>query len=514
MVTKIIPNRDILPELLFVTPGDNTQRQQLLRLSRQGQIKRIYPSVYTSNLRTSVESIVNRNWSAVLSYLAPGAVVSHRSAFDARPEAGVVYYSRAEGTKKPIELPGLTAKGLIGVSKGAILTAKRRGANDIAYGGLYIASQARAFLENLTKDKRLLDRQLPRMEIENRLERILSLRGEYGLNELRDDAREAAQICGLFTEFAELEKIIGALLGTHSSTKLTSTQALARAKGKAYDAQRLTLFETLAGNLRHYPFADIEEPAQTGDARILFAFIESYFSNYIEGTTFTVEEAEDIVFHGKIISRRTADSNDVKGTFDAALRDPFYSQPPQDTDTFIQWIKNANAKVMSARFDKHPGEWKEQANQAGTTLFVMPELVEGTLREAWPFIATLTHPMQRALMAMFLVVEVHPFGDGNGRTARLLMNSFLSAEKQCRIIVPTIYREDYLLPLKALSHHADSSSFIRAMRLCQAWTAELNYSGGLLTLNAQLRQSNAKKEDITENRLLSPLTGLPMRVPE
>lgn len=28
---------------------------------------------------------------------------------------------------------------------------------------------------------------------------------------------------------------------------------------------------------------------------------EAYFSSYIEGTTFTVEEAENIAFHGQII---------------------------------------------------------------------------------------------------------------------------------------------------------------------------------------------------------------------
>jgi len=34
--------------------------------------------------------------------------------------------------------------------------------------------------------------------------------------------------------------------------------------------------------------------------------------------------------------------------------------------------------------------------------------------------------MARALLAMFIVSEVHPFIDGNGRLARLVMNAELS----------------------------------------------------------------------------------------
>jgi hypothetical protein len=44
--------------------------------------------------------------------------------------------------------------------------------------------------------------------------------------------------------------------------------------------------------------ADIPDPAPTGAARKNFAFFEAHFSNCIGGTTFTGEEAENIVFHG------------------------------------------------------------------------------------------------------------------------------------------------------------------------------------------------------------------------
>lgn len=44
--------------------------------------------------------------------------------------------------------------------------------------------------------------------------------------------------------------------------------------------------------------------------------------------------------------------------------------------------------------------------------------------------------LARALMTMFVVTEVHPFTDGNGRTARLAMNAELTASEQSARSVP------------------------------------------------------------------------------
>ena len=44
-----------------------------------------------------------------------------------------------------------------------------------------------------------------------------------------------------------------------------------------------------------------------------------------------------------------------------------------------------------------------------------------------------------------MISEVHPFNDGNGRIARVMMNAELVRADQSRIIVPTVFREDYIL---------------------------------------------------------------------
>src|SRR4029077_6673358 len=230
----------------------------------------------------------------------------------------------------------------------------------------------------------------------------------------------------LQAEFRRLDGLIGALLGSRPSNRLSSAQALAPAQGAPYDSQRLALFEQVATQLRSFPFADIVEPAQRGSEPDMFACVGSHFSNYIEGTTFTVEEAEQIVFEGRVFVERKEDSHDIKATFEAAQRDSFYRFVPRDEQSFLLWLTQVNELVMQARPGKKPGLWKDKLNQAGNTLFTLPELVPETLAPAWPLFSTLTPPIQKALLAMVVVSETHPFSDGNGRTARLLMNCFLS----------------------------------------------------------------------------------------
>jgi Fic family protein len=64
---------------------------------------------------------------------------------------------------------------------------------------------------------------------------------------------------------------------------------------------------------------------------------------------------------------------------------------------------------------------------------------------------------------MFMVTEVHPFLDRNGRIACVLMNAELSSKGFSKIIIPTVYREDYMGALKKLTKQRDADSYIRMM---------------------------------------------------
>jgi len=467
-------------------------------MAAAGGLKKLYAGVYTSNLDAPPAAVVQRHWLQIVGHLLPAGVISHRSAFDGGPQAGSLYITRGK-TRRTLQLPGLAVEVLPG--PGAVTAGTMR---DVAYGSLFLSSEARRFLENLTRGRGWAERVIPQTALEALLEKMLALRGEHRLNGLRDACGALADGLGLSAEYRRLDRLAAALLGSHSASRLSTRQAMARAAGRPYDPERVELFDALFAALNRHVIAPVADPAPRGAARENFAFFEAYFSNYIEGTTFTVAEAERIVFEGHIVENRHQDSHDVLGTFAAATRSPWRDEPASDPDGFLAWLKSVHALVMQQRPDKRPGDWKDQVNQAGSTVFVLPELVPGTLREGFERIGALVEPVARALMTMFVVTEVHPFADGNGRTARLAMNAVLSQAGQCRTIVPTVYREDYLLPLKALSHHGDPGPFIAAMTRIQSWTAAFDYSQARGELRVQLARCNAFQEDLHRFRLVFP----------
>jgi len=490
---------DTLPELLLVSDDrDPVTARRVRRLAQTGRLRRLYAGVYTSNLESPPESVVQRHWQAIVGHLLPGGVISHRSAFEGKPQAGHLFITRGK-TRRKLELPGLTVHVVPGPGPRI-----EPPANDMPYGALYLSSESRRYLENLTRGRGWSDRVVSQQTIEASLDRVLMIGGEHRLKQLRDQAKAVAEALGYQTQYRHLDGLVGALLGTQEASKLTARQALARAAGRPYDPLRLDIFDALFVALNASALPAVSDPAPAGMARENFAFFEAYFSNYIEGTTFTVTEAEDIVFHGQIIENRSEDSHDVLGTFQAATTRPWRDEPPSTPEDFLHWVRSVNALVMQRRPDKRPGEWKDRLNQAGSTLFVMPELVPGTLREGFERIQALTHPLARAVMAMFVVAEVHPFLDGNGRTARLAMNCMLSAEQYSRIIIPTIYREDYLLPLKALSHHQDAGPLVASMIRIQRWSAAFDYHQQRTDLQQSLARCNAFQEDLRNYKLVFP----------
>jgi fido (protein-threonine AMPylation protein) len=123
-------------------------------------------------------------------------------------------------------------------------------------------------------------------------------------------------------------------------------------------------------------------------------------------------------------------------------------------------------------------------------VFVTPELVIGTLEKGYETIMSAATPQNRAALAMFVIAEVHPFTDGNGRTARLAMNLFLTTSGLTRIIIPTVYSDDYLSALKAISSNAHPVPLVRMLARAarfSRWTDMSSKSNAF----AALKQSNA-----------------------
>ena len=115
-------------------------------------------------------------------------------------------------------------------------------------------------------------------------------------------------------ELAELDAVIGSLLGTRK-TRLGAPAAIARAQGEPYDPHRLERCQELHAALRDWPPV-LRPNASSSDAEFAnISFVDTYFSNFIEGTKFEIDEAVEIVFHGRIPDARPADAHDIIGTF-------------------------------------------------------------------------------------------------------------------------------------------------------------------------------------------------------
>jgi hypothetical protein len=132
-------------------------------------------------------------------------------------------------------------------------------------------------------------------EIEERLEEIIRVNGEDEINKVRDKARLISVQLNMEKEFWKLNRLISALLKTKSSKILISPLAKARAFGMPYDPSRVDLFEILFRDLKKVEFPFREEKNTSPTSFRNFAFFESYFSNYMEGTVFEIDEAKKIM---------------------------------------------------------------------------------------------------------------------------------------------------------------------------------------------------------------------------
>jgi Fic family protein len=71
------------------------------------------------------------------------------------------------------------------------------------------------------------------------------------------------------------------------------------------------------------------------------------------------------------------------------------------------------------------------------------------------------HPVEFSAWLHLKLVTIHPFIDGNGRTARLLMNVGLMQTGYVMSIIPPVLRNDYLTSLRlAQTGQKDQRRFI------------------------------------------------------
>ncbi len=482
---------DLTKEIIFASSDPNVSRQ-ISAMIKAGRLRKIAPRLYTSNLVDSFESIVRRNLIDILAWRYPGAIISHRSALEMRPTPQGDFFLTATYSKRVTDLPGIT----INLLKGPVADE-----GDMPYYGIFIAGEYRWVLENMQQSRKADNesKTLPIAQIEDKLEKILIMGGEDQLNSYRDHLREVSVRLNMTQEFEKVNNIISALLSTHSSDVLTTPSAKAMAAGMPFDKDRGNIFEILFHAIKDEYFVNRANRNQDEESFRLFSFFESYFSNYIEGTEFEIDEAKRIVDSGIPIPRRDEDSHDILGTFKVLSNRAEMSRVPTSADELYSILQSRHSILLSGRPHLNPGMFKTVNNRAGGTEFVDYHLVKGTLSYGFKFYSALKDPFARAIFMMFMISEVHPFNDGNGRVSRIMMNAELVKADQTRIIVPTVYREDYLLALRKLSRGQSPDAYINVMVKLQKFSDNL-YGSDFSELKEYLRQCNAY-EDPSQARL-------------
>ena len=471
---------------VIVGSADPGVAKLLNRLKHEGRVVRLAPRLYTTNLTDTPERVVRRNLWTIVGKLWPGARLSHRTAFEYAPHEGHVFLGY-KYTRK-VSLPGVTVH--------FILTPESLPSDYPFMEGLGVSSRARALLENLEPDRTQgdVEKCLPVEAIEERLEAEFSTGGEAALNKLHDEARNVASASGLSYGFSRLDKLIGALLSTRPASVLKSGVALARVAGEPFDSSRIELFGALLARLAGGDFPDCPERNVSDADYSTFAFFESYFSNYIEGTEFELEEARRIVETGVAIPTRDADSHDILGTYAIASNRREMSRRADSAEEFLELLRARHRVIMSGRPSSAPGLFKTRDNRAGNTHFVSFDRVRGTLKRGFDMSRAIRHPFARAIFVLFVTSEVHPFADGNGRISRIMMNAELTAAGQTKIIVPTVFRPDYIGALRRLSRDGDPEVLVTAMLRLWEFSRWLSF-GGFETLKSRLEASNAFSAD-------------------
>jgi hypothetical protein len=82
------------------------------------------------------------------------------------------------------------------------------------------------------------------------------------------------------------------------------------------------------------------------------------------------------------------------------------------------------------------------------------------------------------------------------------MNAEFSAAGECRIIVPTLAREEYMDCLRKLTRQGDADGFIRYMTWLQQWSAGFDYEN-LDTVIEEMKTLNAFERSRVDFRLLA-----------
>lgn len=197
----------------------------------------------------------------------------------------------------------------------------------------------------------------------------------------------------------------------------------------------------------------------------------NYNSNHIEGNTLTYGQTELLLMFGKVVDEANMKDLEEMKAHNVGLKmvqeEAMNNEIPL-TENFIRTLHHTllrkDYRVYRHQFDKnitsymvHAGCYKTRPNSVIT---VTGERFEYASPEETPALMTdlitwynneekqgILSPIELAAMFHYRYIRIHPFEDGNGRIARLMVNYILFRHNYPMLIVKSKEKEQYLTAL-------------------------------------------------------------------
>ncbi len=189
----------------------------------------------------------------------------------------------------------------------------------------------------------------------------------------------------------------------------------------------------------------------------------TYNSNAIEGNTLTQSETELVLRKGITVGGKTLDEHLEAIGHKEAID---YIEHLAQQDTLInQWeIKQIHNMILRKINPEEAGSYRTlDVMAAGTNYRYPPHYLLAQLMGdfvSWLNSASALslHPVEYASIAHYRFVSIHPFRDGNGRSARLLMNLLLIRSGYPIVVIDNQIRNDYINALAYGQQNQDDLS--------------------------------------------------------
>jgi len=200
-------------------------------------------------------------------------------------------------------------------------------------------------------------------------------------------------------------------------------------------------------------------------------FMHIYHSNAIEGNTLNLQQTRHIIETRMAVNGKSLMEHQEVLGLDAAMRfinETLLYRPLGEI--LMQDILELHRRVLGFVDPIESGRFREHQVYVGS--FVPPE-AKHVYRLMSEFVEWLNshqtlneiHPVQLAALVHYKLAFIHPFYDGNGRTARLLMNLILMREGYPPVIVRKQDRLQYYEYLQ-MGNKGDIKPFIRFIARC------------------------------------------------